>query len=175
MFLIVQQITLRYGRSYRERTEGLYRNGNDKLAMDEVRQLETVWRKAAVENLITPEKLADSTELKRTRARLEEAVIGIQKSEKRIQAVTGKKGEFFQKVHAYYHHSVSALIAIIDFLLVKQGEYSVKGNEIDFEREADGERFRELINELSYIHQEKQKLDAFILHHNRAVEKELSI
>lgn len=175
IFLIVQQAAVWYGRSYRSQTEGTDRNGNDKLAIYEVSQLEMVWRKAAVENLVSPEKIADHTQLKLARARLKEVEIELQKAEKRVQGVTEKRREFFQKAHAYYHHSASALIAIVDFLLAKKGEYSVNGNEINFESETDGERFRELINQLSYLQQEKQDLDAFILHHNREIEKKLSI
>lgn len=174
IFLIVQQIAVRYGRSYRSQTEGTDRNGNDKLAMYEVNQLEKMWHNAAVKDLVTPEKIANHTELKLALSRLKEAEIEIQKSEKRVQGVAEKKREFFQKVHAYYHHSASDLIAIVDFLLAKEGEYSVNGNEINFESETDAERFRELINRLSYLDREKQDLDAFILHHNRELEKKLS-
>lgn len=162
VFLIVQQIAIQYGRSYRTQTEGTDRHGNDKLSIYEVSQLQKVWRKAAVEDLIIPEKLADQTELKLAHARLKEAKIEIQNSEKRVQGVTGKKREFFEKVHAYYNHSASAITAIIDFLLAKKGEYSVGGNEINFKSEADGEMFRMLINKLFDLHQEKQEFDAFI-------------
>lgn len=156
IYLIIQQIALQYGRSYRSQTE-------DRSGSEELNQLNQVWHKAAVEDLITPEKIADHTKLKLARARLKEAEIEIQQSEKRVRGATGKKREFFQKAHAYYHHSASALIAIVDFLLAKKGEYSVNGNEINFESEDDGEKFRELINELSSLHREKQDLDAFIL------------
>ncbi len=174
IFLIVQQIAVWYGRSYRSQTEGLDRNENDRLAMYEVSQLEKMWRKADVEDLITPEKIADHIELMLARSRLKETEIEIQNSEERVRGVTGKKREFFQKVHAYYHQSASALIAIADFLLAKKEGYSVKGNEINFESETDAERFRELIDQLAYLHKEKQELDAFILHHNREFEKRLS-
>ena len=174
IFLILQQIALWYGRSYRTQTARVDGNGNDKLVLYEINQLEEVWRKAAVNNLITPQLLADQVELKQARARLEEVEKGIVKSEERVQGVTGKKREFFQKVHAYYNHSVTVLTSIIDFLLARTEEYSVNGNEINFDSEADGESFRELINQLSFIYQEKEELDAFILKHNRDLEKEIA-
>jgi len=170
-FLIVQQIAMMYGRSYRSQIDGIDENGNDKLAMDEVTKLQNVWRKAGVEDLITPKKIADQTELTLAHARLKEAEIEIQNSEKRVQGVIGKKREFFEKVHAYYNHSASAIMAIIDFLLLKKGDYVVNGNEINFASEADAEMFQMHINQLLDLHQEKQKLDAYILQHNKELEK----
>lgn len=175
IFLIVQQIAIQYGRSYRKnQIGGIDRNGNDKLAMYEVNHLQEVWRKAVVEDLITPEKLADQAELKLARIRLKEAEIEIQNSEMHVQGVTGNQREFFEKVHAYYKHSSSAIMAIIDFLLAKNGGYSVNGNEINFPSETDGELFRMLINQLYNLHREKQELDAYILQHNKEIEKKLS-
>lgn len=174
IFLIVQGIALQYGRSYRKQIDGTDRNGHDKLAMYEVNQLQEAWRQAAVEDLIAPEKLADQNELLLARVRLKKAAIEIQNSENRVQKVSGKQREFFKKLHAYYHNSISAIIAIIDFLLTKKGEYSVNGNEINFTSETDGELFRILISHVFDLYREKQELDAFVLQHNTEVEKSLS-
>lgn len=175
VFLIVQQIALQYGRSYRAQIEETDTNGNDKLAWYEVEQLQKAWRKAAVVDLITPEKMSDQTELKLARTRLKEAEIEIQNSVKRVQGVTGDKREFFNKVYAYYNHSASAIMAIINFLLERREEYVVSGNEINFKNESDGEKFRKLIHHLSNLHQEKQELDALILQHNSDVEKKHNV
>ena len=166
VFLIVQQIALQYGRSYRAQREKIDKNGNDKLAWYEVDQLQKAWRKAAVDDPIALIKMSDQAELKSARARLKEAEVEIQNSVKRVQGITGNRREFFGKVHAYYNHSASAIGAIVEFLLAKRGEYAVKGNEINFKDENDGEIFRRLIHHLSDLHQEKQELDAFILQHN---------
>jgi hypothetical protein len=175
IFIILQQIAVRYRRTYTSRMEMTDENGYDTVALYEINQLEELWRKADVEDLVTPEKMANPKQLELARARLKQAEKGIQESEKRVQGVTGEKHEFFKKAHAYYHHSASVLIDIVDFLLANKGEYSVKENEISFDSENDAARFRELIGKLSYLHQEKQDLDAFILHHNREVEKKLLV
>jgi len=161
IFLIVQSIGLRYGRAYRSQQE--------MVGMHELSQLQNIWRKAAVEDLITLKKLADPTELQQARTRLEEAEKGIQNSEKQALEVSGKKPEFLQKTYAYYRHSASALIAIIKFLLAKKEEYSVNGNEINFESEADAEKFRELISQFGFLYQEKQGVDALILNYSKAL------
>lgn len=171
--IIVQQIGVQYGRWYRAQNEGIDKNGNDIIAMNEVSQLQNTWRKARVEDLITPEKLANHTELKLAQARLKEAVIEIQNSQNRVQKFKGERGEFFEKVHAYYNHSASAMNTIIDFLLAKKGEYTVNENEINFESDTDAERFRILITRILDLHKEKQELDAYISQHNREVEKKL--
>lgn len=160
IFLIVQQIAVGYGRSYRSQAE-------DKLVLQEVNQLRNVWHKAGVEDLVTPEKMANHPELELARLRLKEAEMERHNSGKRIEAAVGKKNELFQKVDAYYHDSALALIAIVDFLLAKKEEYTVNGNEINFESDIDAERFRELINQLSSLHQEKQLLDACILRYHK--------
>lgn len=174
IFLILQYIAIQHSSSYRSRAGQIDGNGNDKLAMYEINELEKAWRIAAVEDLITPEKIADEAELKRARTRLEESKKEIKNSEKRIQGLTGKRAEFFRKVHAYYNHSAYALITIIDFLLARTDEYSVDGNEINFESEMDAEAFRKLINKLSSLHEEKQLLDDFILAHNRKLKNPIS-
>jgi hypothetical protein len=167
IFLIVQQIAIRYGRWHRFRAEKTETARERDLAMHEISQLQNIWRKAAVGDIITPQKLANPTELKQTRARLEEAAIEIQNSKKRIQESVGENHEFFQKAYTYYHQSASVLLKIIDFLLAKEGKFSVNENEINFDSDSDAGRFRELLNHLSHLHQEKQNLDAFILHHNK--------
>lgn len=173
--LLLQQIAVRYRLTHSSTVEMIDDNGYDTLVSSEINQLEELWRKADVEDLATPEKMANLTRLELARVRLKQAEIGIRESENRVRKVVGKKREFFQKAHAYYHHSASAFLDIINFLLSKKEKYLVKGNEISFEREIDAERFRELIQQLSYLVQEKEDLDTFILTHNREVEKKLLV
>lgn len=161
IFLIVQQVVIRYGRSYRSRAE------HNKLIVHEVSELQKIWRKAAVHNIITPEKIANPTELKLARARLKEAQAEIQNSERQVKGVTGEEQELFQKAYAYYQRSASALLAIVDFLLAKERKFSVNGNQVDFESNDDSQRFLELVNQLSYLQQEKQNLDALISYYNK--------
>lgn len=167
VFLIVQGVVMQCSRSYRTQIEEMGSNESGMLALDEVNQLQKAWRKAAVDDLITPEKMADQRELQLARARLKEAEIEIQNFKRSIQGGKGRRREFFDKVYAYYNHSALGLLAIVDFLLAKQGEYSVYGNEINFNSETDGETLSLLINQLSDIYQEKQELDAFILQNNK--------
>jgi hypothetical protein len=63
------------------------------------------------------------------------------------------------------------LLDIVNFLLARKENYEVKENEISFDSESDAARFRELIQQLSYLDQEKEDLDVFIVNHNREVEK----
>lgn len=175
-FILLQQIAVRYRMTYTSAADRFIdKDGNDILAWVEVNQLEMLWRKADVADLVTPEKMADPGQLELARIRLKEAQTGIQDSEQRVRDVTGKRLEFFQKAHAYYRHSVSALIDIIDFLLAMQGKYSVEENEISFDSEIQAARFRVLIEQLSALQREKEELDTFILNHNREVEKMLPV
>ena len=173
--LLLQQIGVRYRLTRSSTVEMIDENGYDTLVSYEINQLEKLWRQADVEDLATPEKMASQAHLEQAHARLKQAEIGIRKSEQRVRKATKSKREFFQKAHAYYHHSASALLDMIDFLLAKKEEYSVKGNEISFDSESDAARFRELIQRLSYLDQEKRDLDVFIVNHNREIEEQLLV
>lgn len=172
-FMLLQQIAIRYRENRSSTAEMIDVDWNDKVALFEIHQLEKLWRQADVEDLVTSKKMANFEELKQARIRLKQAEIGIRASEKRVQATQGKRREFFQKAHAYYHHSISLLTDVIDFLLRKQGAYLVKGNEIIFESDSDADSFRNLVEQFSLLHQEKEDLDVFIINYNREVEKKL--
>lgn len=159
-FFILQQLAVWYGRSYRLKSE--------KQTMYEASQLKNAWRKAAVNNLVTPEKIANHGELKQARIRLKNFELKMNECEKRVNESCGKKRELSQKVFAYYRHLTSALLDMIDFLLDRENKYSVNRNEIHFASENDGNHFRQLIQQLNYLHREKQEFDAFIAEQNTA-------
>lgn len=167
--MLLQQV----GTRYRLSRSSIDKNGYDKLVHSEIHQLEKLWRQADIADLDSPEKLGNPKELEQARARLKQAEIGILESEKRVQKVTGKRKEFFQKAHAYYHNSTDALLNIVDFLLEKKENYSVIGNEIAFDTETDATKFQELIQQLSYLDQEKADLDTYISNHNSEMAKKL--
>lgn len=112
LFIILQQIAVRYRSSM---MESMDEHGNDKVAVYEINQLEKLWKRTQVDDLISPEKIADLQLLERGRLRLKEAEESIRKSEKRVGGIKGEKQELFKKAHGYYHHSVTTLLAIIDF------------------------------------------------------------
>ena len=173
IFILLQSIAIHYRMTHAmEMTDA---DGNDTLVSHEINQLEKLWHKADVTDLVTLEKMANHKELEQARIHLNQFEIDIQKAEERVRGVAGKRDEFLQKVHAYYRHSASALVDIVDFLLAHKEKYSVIENEISFESESDAARFRELIEPLSYLQREKVALDTFILNHNREVEKKLLV
>jgi hypothetical protein len=169
--LLLQQIGVRYRLTRSSTKEMVDENGYDTMVSYEINQLETLWRKAGVEDLVNPENMASFAQLELARARLKQAEMGIRESENRVRRVTGRKRQFFQKAHAYYHHSASTLLDIVNFLLARKENYEVKGSEISFDSESDAAKFRELIQQLSSLDQEKEDLDLFIVNHNREVEK----
>lgn len=173
IFIILQQIAVQYRRAYSSKMEMIDAKGYDTVALHQINQLEEIWRKANLEDLVTPAMIASPKQLELARTRLKLAEKSIHESEKRVQGVGGENQEFFKKAYAYYNHSASALVEIVDFLLATKEEYSVKENEIFFERESNATRFRELIGTLSSLYREKEDLDTFILHHNREVENKL--
>lgn len=171
--MLLQQIGVHYHLAHASKVEMIDENGYDKSVSYVINQLEELWRTADVDDLANPEKMGNPRQLEQARVRLKQAQIDIQKSERQVQKVTGKRREFFQKAHAYYHHSAEALLDIVNFLLAKKESYSIEGNEISFENESDAARFQELFLQISNINREKEEIDAFISNHNREVEKKL--
>lgn len=170
-FLLLQQIAVNYRLELSTRKSEIDEEGNDLVVAFEINQLERLWEQADVTDLVTPEKMTNFGYLEEARKNLEQAMIGIQESEKRVQRETGKRRKFLQKVHGYYRHLVSALMNVTDFLLMEKGNYSVEGYEVSFESESSVAKFQELIMQLSELQQEKKELDALILSHNREVEQ----
>jgi len=171
--LILQQVAVYYGRTRSSRHEVVDENGNDRLAYSEINQLEELWNKAQVDSLLTLQTIGNPNALYEARTRLQNVERGIQQSQKRTEAVRGKKRDFFQKAYAYYRHAASTLIGIIDFLLANKDKYSVYQTEISFDNDSDADTFRNLVGELTVIHQEKKELDNFIANHNQEVEQSL--
>lgn len=162
LYLVLHMIVMRYQKSQTAQMEMRDKNA---WAWNQIHQLEKIWHQAEVYDLVTPQVMASPIKLEQVRARLKEAQKKIEESEQSLRGKVKEDQEFFDQAYAYYRHASSALINIAEFLLMNQGKYTICNSDIDFETEREADQFRNLIEKLSDLQREKQKLDSFISQH----------